>query len=534
MDLFVSKLLLLLALIGCSAGQTIPTVDAVLGGSVTLNSAAPVPPYTVLFWTFSDGVNKPVNIVTVTGGTPKVHTSYAARAAVNVSSGSLTLNPLSSGDSGDYTLTVLPTVGDSTTDEVKLRVLVPISDVVITSNLSELIEYNSTVALNCSAKGSLLRFDWFNGSDPLVLDAGRMALTKGRAFSALSITGVLRTDLTRSVSCEASNSLQRMRSGAFNLTVFYGPDPVALSPPTVAPFISSSSSFNLSCWTTSSPPATLSWFHNQLPVAGAGSVLTLQTLRDNGLGAALDNYTCVASNAKTQRSAVSTVVSFAVMDPVAGARLIGPNATLLAGNSTANLSCQALGRVATREWSKDGKALLAGPRLTLSGDGSWLLISPVQKDDNGEFQCNLSNAVSSGSGRYRMVVSFGPEQAKVSGPSKVEENHAVTLSCSSASVPAASFTWKHNGSATGSSSDTLTIPTPQLKDSGTYTCEAFNPVTGSTSACTHVLQVKAQGTLDGLSDGAIAGIVVGILVAIGAAVAVTIYCRQKIPVESPY
>lgn len=46
----------------------------------------------------------------------------------------------------------------------------PVSDVAITSNLPDAIEHNSTVILNCSAKGSLLKFTWINGSAPIVAD----------------------------------------------------------------------------------------------------------------------------------------------------------------------------------------------------------------------------------------------------------------------------------------------------------------------------------------------------------------------------
>lgn len=41
---------------------------------------------------------------------------------------------------------------------------------------------------------------------------------------------------------------------------------------------------------------------------------------------------------------------------------------------------------------------------------------------------------------------------------------------------------------------------------------------------------SAEGELDkGLSDGAIAGIVIAALVVAGAAIALFVYCRQKIP-----
>lgn len=52
----------------------------------------------------------------------------------------------------------------------------PVSDVAIKSNLPEAIEHNSTVTLNCSAKGSFLKFTWLNGSAPIVADGKRLTI----------------------------------------------------------------------------------------------------------------------------------------------------------------------------------------------------------------------------------------------------------------------------------------------------------------------------------------------------------------------
>lgn len=52
----------------------------------------------------------------------------------------------------------------------------PVSEVTIKSNLPEAIEHNSTVVLNCSAKGSFLKFTWTNGTKTLVSDGQRITL----------------------------------------------------------------------------------------------------------------------------------------------------------------------------------------------------------------------------------------------------------------------------------------------------------------------------------------------------------------------
>lgn len=51
-----------------------------------------------------------------------------------------------------------------------------VSDVTIKSNLAEVIEINSTLVLNCSARGSFLTFTWSNGSAPLLAAAPRVTV----------------------------------------------------------------------------------------------------------------------------------------------------------------------------------------------------------------------------------------------------------------------------------------------------------------------------------------------------------------------
>lgn len=92
-------------------------------------------------------------------------------------------------------------------------------------------------------------------------------------------------------------------------------------------------------------------------------------------------------------------------EAVTGTTITGPTATLIAGNGTANISCMAkAGTVETRSWMKDGKPLVASSRVVFSPDKSFVVISPVQKEDNGEFKCEFRNAVSNDGASYKMVV----------------------------------------------------------------------------------------------------------------------------------
>ncbi|XP_044192063.1 carcinoembryonic antigen-related cell adhesion molecule 1-like [Thunnus albacares] len=538
MDLFAYKsLLFLLSFIGCCAAQDIlpdGPLDAVLGKNVTITTLLDKPVYAFIIWNFNDGKEQ-INIATAGPEGLKVNALYEGRVSINRTNGNLFLSSLKSEDNGDYSISILTTDGSTKTAEIKLRVLEPVSKATITSNLPEAIEHNSTVILTCTAKGSFLKFGWLNKTAPIVADT-RITIKDGETSSTLTITDVLRSDLVGPIYCTAANKLETEKSAAFNLTVFYGPDEVKVTPSNPSQYIKVGSNFSLSCSASSNPPATFIWYRNQTMLENEGPVLHLETIEKLGLAREMAEYSCGAKNAKTGRTVPSTGVSFVAMEPISGVKITGPTATLIAGNNTANLSCQATaGTVTTRTWMKDGKPLTASSRLVFSADMSSMMIKPLQKEDNGEYTCELTNPVTTEKASYKMVVNYGPEPAEVKGEDAVEVNDPVKMECAAVSVPPATYTWKFNGTLTKVTTAQYVIEKAVYKNTGTYTCEARNSVTGKTTTKAHNLSVKEEGALDeGLSDGAIAGIVIAVLVALGAAIGLIIYCRQKVPVESPY
>lgn len=87
----------------------------------------------------------------------------------------------------------------------------------------------------------------------------------------------------------------------------------------------------------------------------------------------------------------------------------------------------------------------------------------------------------------------GPESVEVNGKPAVELEDRVEFICSVSSVPPANITWRINGTVIpGQTKNVLIIENAAYKDSGKYTCEASNSVTGKASASSHDLSVKGK------------------------------------------
>lgn len=68
----------------------------------------------------------------------------------------------------------------------------------------------------------------------------------------------------------------------------------------------------------------------------------------------------------------------------------------------------------------------------------------------------------------------------------------MTLDCSAPSVPPAIFSWKFNNTLTDVKTAQYLIDMALYKNTGTYTCEAYNAVTGKSTAQSHFLSVKGE------------------------------------------
>ncbi|KAG1947813.1 carcinoembryonic antigen-related cell adhesion molecule 20-like [Pimephales promelas] len=256
----------------------------------------------------------------------------------------------------------------------------------------------------------------------------------------------------------------------------------------------------------------------------------------NTLSLTLQNLTLGDSGIYTLRvtafagGVIERKTSLQVFEKVSNVRLIGPEELLIEGKSSANITSEGTGNITSVEWIKDNSPLSPSNRIIFSPDNRSVSISPVQKSDNGEYQCTYRNPVSSEMAKLPLTINYGPEDVSIKGPDVVDLGVSVSLSCSANSKPFASFSWRFNGTDTNVTTDTFTIAETDFTHSGDYECTASNNVTKRSNSQSHALQVEVGGggggEGGGLTTGAIVGIVIGVLVLVAGICGLIVYLTK--------
>ncbi|XP_042611492.1 carcinoembryonic antigen-related cell adhesion molecule 20-like isoform X2 [Cyprinus carpio] len=219
-----------------------------------------------------------------------------------------------------------------------------------------------------------------------------------------------------------------------------------------------------------------------------------------------------------------------VFENITNIRLIGPEESLIEGESSANIRSEGTGSILSVQWMKDNSPLSPSNSTIFSSDNRSVSISPVQRSDSGEYQCTYRNPVSSETANLSLIINYGPEDVSIKGQDVVDLGVRVSLSCSANSEPAASFSWKFNETETNVTTDTFTIDETDFTHSGDYICTAWNNVTKRNASQKHALLVKVGG---GLSSGAIAGIVIGVSVAVSGICGLMVYLTKTKKIPKP-
>ncbi|KAK5891881.1 hypothetical protein CesoFtcFv8_012314 [Champsocephalus esox] len=453
---------------------------------------------------------------------------YEGRITFFMSTGSLELRNLALTDSGDYTVTILLPGAPPQTGSTRLDVYAPVSNVMVTSSSTELVEFSS-VSLSCSSSGSSLSFLWLNsssevtGSDRVQITDGNSTLTitnvtrydqgpfsstelvefssvslscssSGSSLSFLwlnsssEVTGSDRVQITDGnstltivnvtrydqgpFSCRVSNPVSEGTSKAVILIIYHGPENVNLkiSPPH-KPYLEGSN-ISLSCSAVSIPLAHYTWFLNG-GLLSKGSQFNLINSQKNQSG----SYSCQAFNDKTLRYETSHPASISVLAPVSNVT-ITPSSTELVEFSSVSLSCSSSGSSLSFLWLNSSSEVTGSDRVQITDGNSTLTIVNVTRYDKGPFRCQVFNPASEGtSDPLNLTIYYGPENINlVKSPSwdHYEKGSNISVMCSADSRPSAVFKWFLNGSQLSDTGSELSLRNVQISQSGNYSCQAFN------------------------------------------------------------
>nr|XP_015805792.2 hemicentin-1 [Nothobranchius furzeri] len=256
---------------------------AVVGGSVTLSLSPPVAIKNGN-WTFGAS---PVLIFVEE--TQAVFPGYTSRASANVTTGALTLSLLTLADSGVFSVQSNDPVLKAS---VSVTVLEPVSNVMLSVNQTDLMEFTTSAIIRCSSSGSSVSVVWMNGSSA-VQTSSRVQITDGNF--TLTINNVTRYD-SGPFRCYVVNLVSNGTSDPVNFTISYGPDNMALMVNGQSgTSFSAGSNLTLLCSAQSSPPAQLQWTFGGNPLNTTGRMFEVFNFQVQQSG----SYSCVAFNNQT-------------------------------------------------------------------------------------------------------------------------------------------------------------------------------------------------------------------------------------------
>ncbi|XP_007553781.1 carcinoembryonic antigen-related cell adhesion molecule 1 [Poecilia formosa] len=390
------------------------------------------------------------------------------------STSSLTIISAQLADSGVYKLEEM----DTFSVQVQLSVQEPISNVTLSAQRTDLVEFNNTAVFVCSVStGTSLSYKWLASDSEISTGAG-VQLSNGGAN--LSIVGLTRSD-EGPYMCNVSNGLGYEVSPPVSLNISYGANNATMTVDPVKYMYRSGSNITLSCSVESKPTAMVQWMFDGVNLNQFGLQLHLQNVKKNNTG----TYTCLFHNTVTMRfSSDSTVIR--VMDPISAVVMSEANGPAVLDKAF-SLQCEATGLVDSIQWWKNGSRITPDNRTTFGN--KTLTLNPVQLSDGGLYMCQVFNLVSNlTSDPFAVVVNYGPMKPTVMGPNVVKSGNTATFNCSAESVPPSLYQWHFNGSVVSNMSE-YTTPSLTKDMSGEYICMALNTITGKNSTASIMLRV---------------------------------------------
>ncbi|XP_070355230.1 cell adhesion molecule CEACAM6-like isoform X2 [Equus asinus] len=291
---------------------------------------------------------------------------------------------ISANDSGSYTCLVHNSVTGLNRTTVKtITVSAELTKPNIACNNSNPVEHRDPVVLTCEPETQNTTYRWSINNQNLPDSTWLKLSSDNRTLTLFNIT---RND-TGPYECETQNPVSAHRSDPFYLNVLYGPDAPTISPSDS--YYQQGANLSLSCYAASNPPAQYSWLINGRPQQFTQE-LFIPNISANDSG----SYTCLVHNSDTGLSR-TTVKTITVSEPVAQPSIRASNTTVTEQKDIVVLTCLTSDTGISIQWFFNNQILGLTERMELSQDNSTLTIDPIRREDAGDYQCEVSNPVSS-------------------------------------------------------------------------------------------------------------------------------------------
>ncbi|XP_049988863.1 carcinoembryonic antigen-related cell adhesion molecule 1-like isoform X2 [Alexandromys fortis] len=424
--------------------------------------------------------------------------AYSGRETI-YPNGSLLFQNVTQKDTGAYTLQMVMQSFDTTKVSVQFHVYPLLPKPSITSNNSNPMEGDDSVALRCEPETENTSYLWRRNGQSLS-EGDRLKLSEDNR--TLTLLSVVRND-TGPYECETWNPVSTSRSDPFTLNITYGPDDPIISPSDTHFHLRTN--LSLSCQAASNPPALYSWFVNG-ELLSSSQELFIPNITTSNSG----SYTCFVYNSVTGLNK-TTVKNIEVLVLVTTPSIQVSNTTVKELDSVF-LTCSSNETGISIHWLFNGQSLGLTDRTKLSLDNRTLNIDPVRREDSGEYQCEVSNPVSSERSDPIQLAIIEP----VTTPSiqirntTVKELDSVSLTCSSNDT-GISIHWLFNGQSLkftdrmklSLNNSNLNIDPVKMEDSGKYQCEVSNPVSSKRSDPIQLDINSTQGSSAGIFVGSV-------------------------------
>ncbi|XP_027507418.1 vascular cell adhesion protein 1 isoform X1 [Corapipo altera] len=426
------------------------------------------------------------------GGTVNNHGTYST----------LTMSPVSVGNSHDYLCTVFCDKKGKKEKSVKVELYSFPSDPIIEISPSSVAGETVTVIckipdvypsehleLILKKEEHVLHEKNFYGDDSTNTE------TKTVTYSFIPMA----EDIGKEITCVAKLPVPYMdfkpkeRVSSQKLNANFGPqNTVITASPGTSPM--EGDSLKLTCATESNPPPQIVWRKHladeSIQHLIKNNVLSIPHARfsDSGL------YICEVINLVTNRTETATVDIVIQGAPVITELSIEPSTTVQEGENV-SIQCSA-------ESNPPPKIILR--RKSDSADmepfsaGSILLLPSVMFLNGGGYECVAENKFGNSKSEITLNVEYGPKNTMISviPATAVKEGETVVMKCTSSGNPSPVISWKKK-KATGEfekifKNATLTIQNLKSQDLGLYECEAYNQLGKEEKAVKLFVQARLE------------------------------------------